>query len=590
MINVLLITDKFVIAKSIEKRLSRIGYHISGSVSRLDEAVRTLSENIFDVVLLDLDLKGENNLFGWVRKIKARFNTPFVYLTRYLTKDLIEKDQDLTVLNTVQEPYEARDLQKTIELVRIQSKQEQEDHLKIDDQIISFLKRLPEVIIICSQQNVVFINDIGNRFLGLGKKHNLIGKDIKTILSPDCNEREFLHKGKINSQKVVELKFTKPDGEIVDVEVSMIPIHFKGKKSVLLFVRNINKRKRFEQKLKLVNNALQSSLNGVLIADAHDKITTVNPAFLGLFGYKKDEDIVGEKTQAFFKEKQIQKMEDIHESADSIEEVDEYRATFKDGFIYFYEVSSSVIMDEQDHIAGKIYSFNNITKRKQAEQKLKDLIREKELLLKEIHHRVKNNFQIIISLLNLKLQHINEGKVQELFRESRDRIRSMAMIHEHLYKTDDFKEIHFGDYIQNLLSELKKSYRIEPDKISFELTIEDITLDLDRAIPCGLIITELISNSLKHAFPQNRAGKGRILISLLRKKNEIELTFQDNGVGVLKSFNMKETKSLGLHLIDMLVTDQLQGSIRMDRNRGLKFIITFRLPDQSSKINQENKR
>ena len=141
------------------------------------------------------------------------------------------------------------------------------------------------------------------------------------------------------------------------------------------------------------------------------------------------------------------------------------------------------------------------------------------------------------------------------------------------------KEIHFGDYIQNLLEKLIKSYRVDPNKISFELKIKDIILDLDRAIPCGLIVHELVSNSLKHAFPQNREVKGRISISLLRKKSEIELTFQDNGVGFSKGFNMKETKSLGLHLVDMLVTDQLHGSIRMDRNRGLKFIIIFRLPD-----------
>ena len=217
-----------------------------------------------------------------------------------------------------------------------------------------------------------------------------------------------------------------------------------------------------------------------------------------------------------------------------------------------------------------------ISERRRIEKRIKDSLREKDVLLKEIHHRVKNNLQVICSLLNLQTHYIKGDNAMELFRESRDRIRSMALVHEKLYSSQNLSRIDFAEYIDNLTGNLYQSYGGDSKKVSLETKVKDVSLGIDRAIPCGLIINELVSNALKHAFPPTWRGEGKIEISLHEiEKGVVELVIRDNGVGIPEGFDIKNTESLGMQLVFILAEDQLGGKVDVEYSRGTSFHIRF---------------
>lgn len=207
-------------------------------------------------------------------------------------------------------------------------------------------------------------------------------------------------------------------------------------------------------------------------------------------------------------------------------------------------------------------------------EKIEKSLREKEVLLKEIHHRVKNNMQVISSLLSLQSRHIKDKEALELFNESRNRIYSMSLIHESLYQAKDLARIDFAGYVRRLTRDLFRSYSVGPNDIKLKMEIKDVFLNVNTGIPCGLIINELVTNSLKHAFPDGKNGE--IQVGLYkRKKGEFTLNVRDNGTGFPEDFNFRNTESLGMDIVISLV-EQLDGTIELDKGEGTSFTIGFR--------------
>ncbi|MGE5796014.1 MAG: sensor histidine kinase [Ignavibacteria bacterium] len=231
----------------------------------------------------------------------------------------------------------------------------------------------------------------------------------------------------------------------------------------------------------------------------------------------------------------------------------------------------------QVEIGGeKLYTLilRDITGRKKTEEKIEATLKEKEVLLKEVHHRVKNNLQIISSLLNLQSNYIEDKEALEVFKESQNRIKSMALIHEKLYQSGNLSQINIRDYIRDLSAKLFSSYRHDSKNIKLNLNVEEILLEIDKCIAVGLILNELISNSLKHAFA-NRAG-GELNIDLFRTGNELIIITTDNGIGFPEDFDFQNTETLGLQLVFSLI-DQHNGTIEYDNKNGTKFKITLGL-------------
>jgi two-component sensor histidine kinase len=214
-----------------------------------------------------------------------------------------------------------------------------------------------------------------------------------------------------------------------------------------------------------------------------------------------------------------------------------------------------------------------IAERKSTEIKLKELLGEKELLLQEIHHRVKNNLQVISSLLDLQSQYIKEKETLEVFRESQKRVKSMALVHEQLYQSKNFSQINFADYLKNLTSYLFNAYPINTDKIKLKLNIEYVNLNINTAIPCGLIICELVSNALKYAFPTSREGTIDIAFYSDSDKN-FTLIIRDDGIGFNQNIDFNSVKSLGLKLVSLLA-NQLEATLEFNSSAGTKVCLKF---------------
>ena len=219
----------------------------------------------------------------------------------------------------------------------------------------------------------------------------------------------------------------------------------------------------------------------------------------------------------------------------------------------------------------------DITERKQAEEDIRASLREKEILLRELHHRVKNNLQVISGLLDLQARSSGNPELIEMLNESQRRIRSMALIHEQLYASKDLARIDIVGYVRALSQELFQAYKIDRRKIDLIVQIDgDVCVDISKAIPCGLILNELVSNSLKHAFPGDGPGELRIIIHKTKNK-ELEIIVRDNGLGLPDDVDIHQPRSMGLYLVNGLVKKQLEGQIEARRDNGTEFRIKFPL-------------
>ncbi len=216
--------------------------------------------------------------------------------------------------------------------------------------------------------------------------------------------------------------------------------------------------------------------------------------------------------------------------------------------------------------------FHDITEKKRREEEVEQSLREKEILLKEIHHRVKNNMQVISSLLMLQRENMTDPRMRELFRESENRVFSIALVHEKLYRSESLSRIHYGEYLEMMGDHILASRNISSDIITLEINAPDIYLPIDNAVPLSLITNELLTNSLKHAFPDGR--KGTIRIDLQKRGEDILYQFSDDGIGFPDDIDFQNTKTLGMELVNNLVI-QLMGSISLNRDRGTRFEIIF---------------
>jgi len=207
------------------------------------------------------------------------------------------------------------------------------------------------------------------------------------------------------------------------------------------------------------------------------------------------------------------------------------------------------------------------------EEKLKASLQEKEVMLREIHHRVKNNMQIMASLLRLQSSQLKDKHLHEFFNVCQNRIKSMALIHESLYRSPDLARIDFSDYIKKLTIHLLVMYRAGAENVKLTTEVEDVYLDINRAIPCGLIVNELVSNALKYAFPGS--NKGEIVVKMFSDEgSKYRLIISDNGIGFPENVDFQEIQTLGLQLVTDLVK-QLDGKIQLEKGKGTTFKIEF---------------
>ncbi|MCK4541620.1 MAG: PAS domain S-box protein [Spirochaetales bacterium] len=438
--------------------------------------------------------------------------------------------------------------------------------------------------------NFTFISQHSEELSGY-RSEELLGKSfVPLIVEEDLALVENVFQRTLNGEtQHYEVRVKHKNGSILILSVNTSLLLKAGEVvGTVSFGNDITKRKlaeqtrkRAEEELEKRQNYLESLLHetpdAILTLDGTHRIIEWNPGSEQIFGYTRLE-VIGKDIDSVITCPDV--MDEAVVLTRSVlsgekvlpKETVRYR---KDGTPVNVILAAAPIKIG-DEYSGAVVVYTDITEQKRSEERVRNSLREKEVLLKEIHHRVKNNLQIISSLLSLQSKFIKDKQALDMFQESRNRVLSMALIHEMLYQSEDMAKIDFTDYIRNLAVDLYHAYVIDPDKIDLTVEGENIFLGLDQAITCGLVSNELVSNALKHAFPSSR--KGRIQVHLHQSdENEIELIVEDNGIGIPEEINVMETKSLGLELVTLLVGDQLKGKIELDRSGGTKFQINFKV-------------
>jgi PAS domain S-box-containing protein len=304
------------------------------------------------------------------------------------------------------------------------------------------------------------------------------------------------------------------------------------------------------------------------------KFIEANPAIVRMFGYDSKEEFLAIHVADLYQNPRDRESFSKKVIKDGFVKNEELKLKKKDGTSFVGSTSSVAVSDESGRVKYFDGIIDDITERKRAENQIKASLAEKEVLLREIHHRVKNNMQIISSLLNLQAGYIKEKDDLKMIKDSQSRIRSMALIHEQLYKSQDFSRINFPDYVQRLAVHLFQFNQVDPNLIQLKMSLEDAFLDIQTAIPCGLILNELITNSLKHAFPQGKRGEIGLGLHPLKDRT-YQMIVRDTGVGLPQDVDVRDPKSFGLQIVTMLV-DQLEGKMEVEKEGGTTFKIFFK--------------
>ena len=354
---------------------------------------------------------------------------------------------------------------------------------------------------------------------------------------------------------------------------------------------DVTARRRADLALRDAQGRLESAMDQANLAywemDASSNIFTFNDRFYRLYATTAEREggyrMTAEKYASVFvpAEEVDIIVDDVRRllSGDIRQLQREHRILRRDGEVRDILVRVTVVRDASGRVVGTRGSSQDITERKRAEELVKESLRQKETLLREIHHRVKNNMQVVSSMLSLQSEHVHSRALKEVFLVAQQRVQAMALLHEKLYRTSDVANIDFAEYLRTLGQEAMTAHGLGPPRVEFRVNGRDVRLNLGQAVPCALAINELLTNAIKHAFPAARSGA--IDIDLSRDGGRLVLTVRDNGAGLPADLDLAKTNSLGLQLVDVLAR-QLHGTFRLDNEGGVSAGLSFPLEEVTS--------
>ena len=392
-----------------------------------------------------------------------------------------------------------------------------------------------------------------------------------------------------NSPYSIDYKITRQDGTLIYIHDEGEIIRNHDGKPISMFgtTQDITERKLAEKSLKesesKFRNLVETTPDMIWEIDTQGIFTYISPQSNSILGWSPQQ-IIGKSIFSLIRPEYIPKIKNSFQT--HIDEAKKFNildvpAKHRNGNNIIIEIHSAKVTGANGQIKGFQGIARDITEKTIATNKLKTSIKEKDILLQEIHHRVKNNMQIISSLLNLQIKHVKDAETVDVLKESQNRVKSMAMVHEKLYQSHDLTRINLTEYIEKLVNGLFYSYSIDQDEISSIINVDNVRLNIETAVPCGLIINELVSNSIKHGFPNGEIGE--VYISLKSIDDKYELIIGDNGIGFPSNIDFKRTDSLGLQLVNNLV-GQIEGEIELNKRSGTEFKIVFNELKYKSRI------
>lgn len=463
----------------------------------------------------------------------------------------------------------------------ITDKRQLEENLKLTQFTLDKLG--DSVFLIDKFTNFFYTNEAATSNLGYSPAEfkTMQVKNINPLWEKDENKKwqEITTTLNHKKQMTIESYHRHKNGTLIPVEINIYPFHYGEKFYYCAIAKDISEKKKNQQILEESEARYRLMANNVTdIISRHSldgMYLYVSPSVKALLDYQPSE-LINTFAQNLIYQDDIPQFNQYYQMMiDRNKSITySYRILHKQGdYIWVETISKPVIDDSSKKIIEIISVTRDISRRKEAELKLKKSLEEKEILLKEIHHRVKNNLYIISGLLNLQATYFEDKAIIKAFQNSQNRIQSMAMIHEKLYQSDNFSRLNFSDYLRQLIETLFNSCNPYPQTVKYSLSLDEepININVENAVPCGLIVNEILTNSFKHAF--NQTHQGEIIVKLYRAKNQtIHLIISDNGQGSNQGQAWRYNRSLGVRLINIL-TEQLdaQLTIETEINKGFSY-------------------
>ena len=621
-IRILYVNNESEILDNGKQFLERSGDFTVTTALSTREAIRLLEQEIFDVIISDYQMPGIDDLHFLVA-VQTRFGqVPFILFT--------VKDMEEGVINAIKNKanfYLKKNGEPGAHFAELPDRIKQAASRKSGDDALKeskkkyqqLIEHTNEAIVIVQNGMLKFVNHQTVKSTGYSE-HELLSMTFPGLIHPE--DRAMVMERYHNRLKGEELparycfRISPKDGSIRWVENSVVTVDWEGHPATLNLLTDITERKQVEEALKESEEKYRT-----LVEKANEAIIIVQEGIFVFVNHRTSEllgvpigDLKGRPFIDFvWPEDRELVIANYHKriTGEIIRDNYDFRIVSAGGRVFWIFLSAAII--QWNGKSATLGLLTDITERKQAEEALQTLtqeletrilqsttelereiverkasdatlmssLNEKEILLREIHHRVKNNLQIITSLLRLQKQQIIDPNTIEVLQDSETRIRSMALVHEKLYRSTNLSSIDFSEYTQTLATSLINAYAADPDRIRLVIDIKDVSLDINRAIPAGLIMNELVANALKHAFPNGQSGQINI-----RGRNTpagIAISVQDNGVGLPDKLDWKNTSTLGLHLVTTLIR-QLEGSIELNRSGGTTFEMI--IPPANEEISQ----
>lgn len=489
--------------------------------------------------------------------------------------------------------------------------------------LVSFQRLLedsPNGVVILTEGKIQYLNQAACKLFGVADEDELFGEAFESYIEEPFRDSVMVDLQSIREGGDVaskEVRMTNVGGELIDVEIKSTLTVYENKPSIQITLDNITDRNRLIQEqirvrfVEEINAALKAEIDEHRATqlkleqqqrqtlEQTAKIESIFNSTENLMMWTLNHDYeITELNANFIKNMKVTFNEEVTQGDNIMAMLQRHvdhnfyqgqLQAFTNGFKGRPQQFELPLKNENNetvwwqcflnpvYLHGKLEELSCLvydnTERKEIDRKIRDSLKEKEVLLQEVHHRVKNNLQVISSILNLQSSYVNDPKTLEILRESQQRIKSMSFIHETIYRTADFSRLEFMDYIKTIASNLIQSYRSAATAVDFIPEMQSVGLNLDQAIPCGLIINELVSNALKYAFKGRKKG---VLKVILREENdEVILAVKDDGVGLPKDFAYEKNNSLGIQLVYALL-EQLDAVMKIDQANGTEFFIRFK--------------